>query len=264
MPTLGLPPEGATTRSACAVPVDAPGLSLVFGRQSNDERKEEAGTFDCGTEWGVVGGESTLIFADVFVPTERVFMAGEGESQVRSWTGSLRGTVRTTAGARGETPTSPRRDRPAGRDPRDDQERHRAGQAHRDRPPRGDELRGGDRFLRAGKKAPRGELAGGPAPGEHGEAERDPLVYQLGGSRTTSREAPVHPPVRTRFPEQRGAACWRNIRRKAGLLDGGQAEAVRYIEGLTFGLQRWWRRCTGPAPQAQRDRDVRQADVRRR
>ena len=79
MPTLGLPPEGADYAVTCSVPLDAPGLSLVFGRQTNDERKEEEGMFDCGTSFGVVGGESTLIFEDVFVPRERVFMDGEGE-----------------------------------------------------------------------------------------------------------------------------------------------------------------------------------------
>jgi 4-hydroxybutyryl-CoA dehydratase/vinylacetyl-CoA-Delta-isomerase len=78
MPTLGVPPEGADYAVTCAVPIDAPGLTVVFGRQSNDERKEEEG-IDCGTAFGVVGGESTLIFEDVFVPTERVFMAGEGD-----------------------------------------------------------------------------------------------------------------------------------------------------------------------------------------
>jgi len=78
LPTLGLPPEGADWAVACAVPIDAPGLTVVFGRQTNDERKEEEG-IDCGTSFGIVGGESTLIFEDVFVPTERVFMAGEGD-----------------------------------------------------------------------------------------------------------------------------------------------------------------------------------------
>ncbi len=79
MPTLGLPPEGADYAVTCAVPIDAPGVTVVFGRQTNDERKEEEGRFDCGTPFGIVGGESTLIFEDVFVPDERVFMAGEGE-----------------------------------------------------------------------------------------------------------------------------------------------------------------------------------------
>ena len=78
MPTLGVPAEGTDYAVACAVPIDAPGLTLVFGRQTNDERKEEPG-IDVGTPFGVVGGESTLIFEDVFVPTERVFMAGEGD-----------------------------------------------------------------------------------------------------------------------------------------------------------------------------------------
>jgi len=57
MPTSGCPRRGDYA-VACAVPVDAPGLSLVFGRQSNDERKEEAGTFDCGTEWGWSAGRA--------------------------------------------------------------------------------------------------------------------------------------------------------------------------------------------------------------
>ncbi len=78
MPTLGVPAEGADYAVACAVPIDAERLTLVFGRQTNDERKEEAG-IDCGTRFGIVGGESTLVFDDVFVPNERVFMNGEGD-----------------------------------------------------------------------------------------------------------------------------------------------------------------------------------------
>jgi 4-hydroxybutyryl-CoA dehydratase/vinylacetyl-CoA-Delta-isomerase len=78
MPTLGLPPEGADYAVACAVPLDAPGLTLVFGRQTNDDRKEESG-LDYGTPFGAVGGEATLVFEDVFVPNERVFMNGEGD-----------------------------------------------------------------------------------------------------------------------------------------------------------------------------------------
>lgn len=78
MPTLGLPPEGAAYAVACAVPLDAPGVTVIFGRQTNDDRKEAAG-LDAGTRFGVVGGESTLVFDDVFVPSERVFMNGEVE-----------------------------------------------------------------------------------------------------------------------------------------------------------------------------------------
>ncbi len=78
LPTLGLPPEGRDYAVACAVPIDAEGLTVVFGRQTNDGRKEEGG-LDCGTRFGVVGGEATLVFDDVFVPSERVFLDGEGE-----------------------------------------------------------------------------------------------------------------------------------------------------------------------------------------
>ncbi len=77
MPTLGVPPEGADYAVACAVPVNAPGVTMVFGRQSNDDRKGDP--VDCGNPYGVVGGEATIILEDVFVPTERVFMAGEGD-----------------------------------------------------------------------------------------------------------------------------------------------------------------------------------------
>ncbi len=59
-----------------AIPLDAPGITLIFGRQSNDERKGEG--IDAGNqEFGMVGGEALVIFEDVFVPWERVFMCGE-------------------------------------------------------------------------------------------------------------------------------------------------------------------------------------------
>jgi 4-hydroxybutyryl-CoA dehydratase/vinylacetyl-CoA-Delta-isomerase len=62
---------------ACAVPADAPGVIFVFGRQSNDTRKLEKGCDIGNTRFGVVGGEAMIVFDDVFVPTERVFLNGE-------------------------------------------------------------------------------------------------------------------------------------------------------------------------------------------
>jgi 4-hydroxybutyryl-CoA dehydratase/vinylacetyl-CoA-Delta-isomerase len=59
-----------------AIPLDAKGVTMVFGRQSNDERKNEG--IDSGNpQFGMVGGEALVIFEDVFVPWERVFMCGE-------------------------------------------------------------------------------------------------------------------------------------------------------------------------------------------
>jgi 4-hydroxybutyryl-CoA dehydratase/vinylacetyl-CoA-Delta-isomerase len=63
---------------ACAVPADAEGVIFIFGRQSNDSRKLEGGCMDYGNpRFGVVGGEAMIVFDDVFVPNERIFLNGE-------------------------------------------------------------------------------------------------------------------------------------------------------------------------------------------
>jgi 4-hydroxybutyryl-CoA dehydratase/vinylacetyl-CoA-Delta-isomerase len=77
MPTTGLKPNESDYAVAFAIPVDTPGLLYVFGRQTNDRRKEE-GCIDQGNaRYGIVGGEALVVFEDVFVPWERVFMCGE-------------------------------------------------------------------------------------------------------------------------------------------------------------------------------------------
>jgi 4-hydroxybutyryl-CoA dehydratase/vinylacetyl-CoA-Delta-isomerase len=79
LPGQALGPEDRDYAVAFAVPADAPGVIQVFGRQVNDSRKWE-GTIDQGNAtYGVVGGEALVIFDDVFVPWERVFMLGEVE-----------------------------------------------------------------------------------------------------------------------------------------------------------------------------------------
>ena len=78
MPTVALSPEDADYAVSCAIPVDAPGVLHIFGRQTNDERKD--GRMDQGNaRFGVVGGECLTVLNDVFVPWERVFMCGETE-----------------------------------------------------------------------------------------------------------------------------------------------------------------------------------------
>jgi 4-hydroxybutyryl-CoA dehydratase/vinylacetyl-CoA-Delta-isomerase len=60
------------------VPVDAPGLVYIFGRQTNDDRKCSGCVIDQGNaEYGIVGGEALMVFEDVFIPWEHVFMCGE-------------------------------------------------------------------------------------------------------------------------------------------------------------------------------------------
>lgn len=76
MPTTALKEEDRDYAVCCAIPVDESGITHIFGRQSNDERKFD--DIDQGNfKFGVVGGECLTILEDVFVPWERVFMCGE-------------------------------------------------------------------------------------------------------------------------------------------------------------------------------------------
>ena len=77
MPGTGLKEEERDFAVACAVPADAEGVVFIFGRQSNDSRKLEGGCDIGNPRFGVVGGEAMVVFDDVFVPNEHVFMNGE-------------------------------------------------------------------------------------------------------------------------------------------------------------------------------------------
>jgi 4-hydroxybutyryl-CoA dehydratase/vinylacetyl-CoA-Delta-isomerase len=76
MPTQAMKEEDRDYALACAIPLNAPGVVLIFGRQTNEERKFEKG-IDAGNPFGLVGGEALIIFDNVFVPWERVFLCGE-------------------------------------------------------------------------------------------------------------------------------------------------------------------------------------------
>jgi 4-hydroxybutyryl-CoA dehydratase/vinylacetyl-CoA-Delta-isomerase len=76
MPTLAMRAEDKDYAVAFAIPSDTQGLIHILGRQSSDTRKLEGGTMDVGN--ATFGAhEALVIFDDVFVPTERVFMDGE-------------------------------------------------------------------------------------------------------------------------------------------------------------------------------------------
>lgn len=78
MPTTSLKEADADYAVCCYVPVDAPGLVHIFGRQTNDDRKCSGCLMDQGNpEYGIVGGEALVVFDDVLVPREQVFMCGE-------------------------------------------------------------------------------------------------------------------------------------------------------------------------------------------
>lgn len=76
MPTLRLGPEDRDFAVVGAVPVDAPGITYIYGRQSCDTRHLEGGGLDAGNA-RYSGQEAMVIFEDVFIPRELVFMDGE-------------------------------------------------------------------------------------------------------------------------------------------------------------------------------------------
>jgi len=59
-----------------AVPVDAPGITYVYGRQSCDTRSAENGTLDAGNA-RYSGQEAMVILQDVFIPNRYIFMDGQ-------------------------------------------------------------------------------------------------------------------------------------------------------------------------------------------
>ena len=76
MPTMALGPEDADCAVVAAVPVDATGITYVYGRQTSDLRALDTGSIDQGNV--VYGGQEVLVHLDeVFVPWEHVFMDGE-------------------------------------------------------------------------------------------------------------------------------------------------------------------------------------------
>jgi 4-hydroxybutyryl-CoA dehydratase/vinylacetyl-CoA-Delta-isomerase len=75
MPTMRLGPADRDYAVIGAIPVEAPGITYVYGRQSCDTRAMDGG-IDAGNE-KFSGQEAMIVFEDVFIPWERVFMDGE-------------------------------------------------------------------------------------------------------------------------------------------------------------------------------------------
>jgi 4-hydroxybutyryl-CoA dehydratase/vinylacetyl-CoA-Delta-isomerase len=78
MPTRAMREEDKDYAVSFAIPSDTKGLTYIYGRQSCDSRKLEDVDIDLGNaRYG--GQEAMIIFDEVFVPWDRVFMAGEHE-----------------------------------------------------------------------------------------------------------------------------------------------------------------------------------------
>lgn len=74
IPTAGMKPGEEAYAVAAAIPRDAEGLTIIEARSPSDERRDREEGWDA-----IYSGPSSayLIFDDVFVPTEHVFMNGE-------------------------------------------------------------------------------------------------------------------------------------------------------------------------------------------
>lgn len=77
MPTISMKEEDKAYAVSFAIPSDAEGVLMIYGRQSCDTRKmEEFHSLDVGNS--MFGGhEALVIFDNVFIPWERVFMCEE-------------------------------------------------------------------------------------------------------------------------------------------------------------------------------------------
>ncbi|QAT42636.1 4-hydroxyphenylacetate 3-hydroxylase family protein [Aminipila luticellarii] len=77
MPTIALSEVDKDYAVSFACPSDAEGLFMIYGRQSCDTRKlEEGADVDLGNkQFG--GQEALVVFDDVFIPNDRIFLCGE-------------------------------------------------------------------------------------------------------------------------------------------------------------------------------------------
>ncbi|MDG1463242.1 MAG: 4-hydroxyphenylacetate 3-hydroxylase N-terminal domain-containing protein [Gammaproteobacteria bacterium] len=75
MPTIRLGEADKDFALVGAIPVDAEGITYIYGRQSCDTRAMD-GEIDAGNA-KFSGQEAMIIFDDVFIPREQIFMNGE-------------------------------------------------------------------------------------------------------------------------------------------------------------------------------------------
>jgi len=76
MPTMSMTKEDMNYAVSFSLPSDTEGIIFVIGRQSCDTRKSEGESIDVGNQY-YGGHEALIIFDEIFVPWERVFMYKE-------------------------------------------------------------------------------------------------------------------------------------------------------------------------------------------
>ena len=78
MPTIRLTEKDKDYGIVGAIPVDAPGITYIYGRQSCDTRSMEDGDIDAGNAQ-FSGQEAMIILDNVFIPNDKIFLNGEVE-----------------------------------------------------------------------------------------------------------------------------------------------------------------------------------------
>lgn len=78
MPTMRLEAADKDYAIVGAIPVEAEGITYIYGRQSCDTRSAEEGDIDVGNA-NFSGQEAMIVFENVFIPRELVFLDGEFE-----------------------------------------------------------------------------------------------------------------------------------------------------------------------------------------
>ncbi|HET8720355.1 MAG TPA: 4-hydroxyphenylacetate 3-hydroxylase N-terminal domain-containing protein [Candidatus Nitrosotenuis sp.] len=78
MPTIRLTEKDKDYGIVGAIPVDAPGITYIYGRQSCDTRSMEDGDIDAGNAQ-FAGQEAMIILDNVFIPNDKIFLDGEVE-----------------------------------------------------------------------------------------------------------------------------------------------------------------------------------------
>ena len=76
MPTLRLTENDKDYAIVGALPIETEGITYIYGRQSCDTRSMEPGEYDVGNKY-FAGQEAMVIFDNVFIPNELIFMNGE-------------------------------------------------------------------------------------------------------------------------------------------------------------------------------------------
>jgi 4-hydroxybutyryl-CoA dehydratase/vinylacetyl-CoA-Delta-isomerase len=78
MPTLAMRPGEEDYAISFGIDTNAPGITMIYGRQTSDLRKLKESNFDVGN-WKYGGQELFVIFDDVYIPNEHIFLKGEVE-----------------------------------------------------------------------------------------------------------------------------------------------------------------------------------------